>query len=623
MSSAHVERITLGQRLAAGSYIVFCAVLKILDIRIVAIFGRCIGYLAWALMPRRRKIVARNLRIVVDPTLHGKKLSALVRRNIVRTCMNMACTFKTGVMTDKELERSVNVIGADTFVQCAQNGHTVISCIPHAGNWEILARIRPLFPNVKRFGSMYRKLDNPVLEDFVYKSRTRFGCEMFSSQRGLKEVFRLAKEGGMLGVLSDQFTQQGLFLPYFGKVTGTTSLPSLIFKRCRGNGHLMAVTTRNTGLGKWDAVLNIEIPTSGESTNTEELTLAVNQALEKAQNESILDGFWMHHRWKATCRFAPEITDTIRELITKNFTLPFRILICVPEPIEEAILTIPFMREMRACRPDIQLNIICPAAQQAFWKTQNYVAHVVTNVDTVRQLEADELHKDGPYDYLFMLSEDKSLFRKLQKFTPLYNSGFADSPFSKKLRTRCVLPVGANPIHKSRHYQILAEQHIQLTGAPYADAACGNQENDKVYLSPYSTLGEADSWPTENWKHLVQKLASAPEILAFPEHREKAEKLAIELGIKCNIIKPEQAASILGPKTRLFTVDGLMPQLAALVGCRCNVIMASRLAAVYAPLGKGHHVVSNHVPCHPCYQTACDQAQACAHQISVDEFYTA
>ena len=198
----------------------FCFVLRLLDIRVVATFGRCIGYLVWALMPGRRRIVARNMRIVVDPALKGAKLSALVRRNIVRTTMNLACTFKTGQMTEKELKRSVNIIGGDEFEEKASDGQTIIGCIPHAGNWEILARIRPYFSRVKRFGSMYRRLDNPILEELVYKTRSRYGCEMFSSKKGLKEVFRLAKEGGMLGVLSDQFTQQGIFLPYFGKVTG-------------------------------------------------------------------------------------------------------------------------------------------------------------------------------------------------------------------------------------------------------------------------------------------------------------------------------------------------------------------------------------------------------------------
>ena len=181
-------KVSVLQRLGAVAYQIFCGILRITDIRLVAIFGRMIGYLVWALMPGRHRIVARNLRIAVDPTLCGSKLSSLVRRNIVRTCMNMACTFKTGLMTDKEFQRAVRVEGREEFEKMADGGDCVIGCIPHAGNWEVLARIRPLFPTVKRFGSMYRRLDNPLLEEIVLKSRTAYGCEMFSSQKGLKEV---------------------------------------------------------------------------------------------------------------------------------------------------------------------------------------------------------------------------------------------------------------------------------------------------------------------------------------------------------------------------------------------------------------------------------------------------
>ena len=168
-------KATFGQKLGATAYRIFCGILRLLDIRFVAIVGRCIGYLTWAAMPGRRRIVARNLRITVAPSLKGRALSSLVRRNIVRTCMNMACTFKTGLMTDAEFERSVKVVGRERFEEMAAYGDCVVGCIPHAGNWEVLARIRPLFPKVKRFGSMYRRLDNPVLEDIVYRSRTRYG----------------------------------------------------------------------------------------------------------------------------------------------------------------------------------------------------------------------------------------------------------------------------------------------------------------------------------------------------------------------------------------------------------------------------------------------------------------
>lgn len=614
-------KASFGQKLGAAAYRIFCGILRLLDIRVVAVFGRCIGYLTWAALPSRRRIVARNLRIVVNPTLEGRALSASVRRNIVRTCMNMACTFKTGLMTDAEFDRAVKVVGRERFEEMAAYGDCVVGCIPHAGNWEVLARIRPLFPKVKRFGSMYRRLDNPLLEDIVYKSRTAYGCEMFSSQKGLKEVFRLANEGGMLGVLSDQFTQQGIFLPYFGKVTGTTPLPSLIYKRCKGRGHLVAVSTRNTGLGKWDAVLSHEVPVPADETSSVCITHAVNEALEEVQRSSILDGFWMHHRWKPTIVFAPECDDTQLEIIRKYATLPFRIMVCVPEAFEEAVLTIPMIKSLATCRPDMQVVVICPPEQQAFWKTQTYVAHSVGTDCVLEQLNSDDVYKDGPFDYLFMLSENKTVFRKLQSLMPFFVSGFKSNPLSRKFRSKFVLPVGAEPQHRAQDYiQLLTKgHHVSVTGAAYADSSKGVSDVSGNFIAPFSTLGSADTWEPAKWKELIARLEGGATLLAFEQDKAAAEAMASELGIPCTIVQADTVHTVLGPNCHLYAVDGLLPQLAALVGCRCSVIMASRLAAVYAPLGEGHRVVYRHTPCHPCYRSKCDQQTCCTAGVSVNE----
>lgn len=620
MAAPSKSRPTIGQRLGALAYQMFCAFLRILDVRVVATFGRLVGYLAWAALPSRRAIVARNMRIVADPMLRGSKLAALVRRNIVCTCMNMACTFKTGLMTDKELKRAVTLIGAAEFEEMAAHGDCVIGCIPHAGNWEILARIRPYFPKVKRFGSMYRRLDNPVLEDIVYRSRTHYGCEMFSSQKGLKEVFRLAKDGGMLGVLSDQFTQQGIFLPYFGKVTGTTPLPSLIYKRCKERGHLLAVSTRNVGLGKWEAILSREIAVPEGDDNLPAITYAVNKALEDVQKESILDGFWMHHRWKPTHRFAPEYDEETDRIVREHTILPFRIIVCMPEQFDEAILTVQMLRELKACRSDMQLTVVCPEAQQSFWQTQVYITHVVTTSNTLQQLNSDAIYKDGPFDYVFMFSKNRKVLRELKTLGPIFFSGFADNPLCKKFRGRFTLQAGTPPQHRAQDYIALTKQHLfKLQGFGFADASMGNQAASGSFIAPFSTLGKADSWDKMNWQALVTKLGENTALLAFETDKAEAEAWAKELGISCVIVRPETVAQVLGPQCRLYAVDGLLPQLAALVGCECRVIMASRLAAVYAPLGEGHKVFSNHTPCHPCYRTECDQHPTCTSGITVDE----
>lgn len=618
----------LGHRLSAWAYQAFCGLLRITDVRAVALFGRGAGFLVWLCAPSRRRIVARNLRIVLDPALRPDKLSSMVRRNMVRTTMNLFCSLKTGLMSEREMAASIRVLGRENFENHGIDGQCGIACIPHAGNWEALARIRTCFPKVEHYGSMYRRLSNPLMERMVYKARTHYGCEMLSKEDGLRAVLRFAKGGGLLGVLSDQFTNEGVYVPYFNKITGVTPLPALLYRRCKGKGTLFSVFTRNTGLGRWDTEMGREIPVPEGCDSTVALTILVNRALEKCQLENILDGFWMHHRWKSTDQFVPEQdAEDWKLAMDRPGLLPFRIIVCVPEEFEEALMLIPALRVLAACRPDAQLNIACPREQLAFWKTQDYAAHAVSTdgpSPASAQLEEDALYKEGPYDYLFMFSENKRVFRDLtRRLGPIYVSGFAENPLAKPKRAFRTKFTGlhfAAPRHRSQDYLALLERAHGITLPPFQyaqeDYGCDTAAGD--FIAPFSTLGEADSWAEEKWAELCAALNS-PAMLALPQDRERAENLARRLGIPCCIHAPEELHLHLGPNCRLFAVDGLLPQLAALCGTPCRVIMASRLADRYRPLGPGDRAVYRHLPCHPCHLAACDQPAPCTADITADD----
>lgn len=600
------------------------AVLRLTDIRLVALFGRCLGYLVWMASKSRRRIVARNMRIVVDPTLRQDKLSSMVRRNMVRTVMNLACSLKTGIMTDKEAARAIQVVGRDEFEHAGIEGRTAICAVPHAGNWEILARTRPLFPKVEHYGCMYRRLTNPLLEKIVYNTRTMFGCEMFSKEDGLRAVFKLARSGGLLGVLSDQFTQEGLFLPYFGKVTGVTPLPALIYKRCKGKGQLISVFTRNIALGKWEAIMNRTIELPETCTEIDEITMQVNLAIEKCQKENILDGFWMHHRWKSTGNFAPE-NAFCNELIKKYSTLPFRMLVCKPERFEEAALLLPMLRILKRSRIDAQIGVICPEEQKAYWLQFSELVSFVVTTDERRntlatQLNADEIYKDGPFDILFMLSENKKLIHELDSILPVHVAGFVNNPLTRKIRFNSKYTVVSTiPQSRTEDYLTGFRKCHGLEPIPEDFAPLSGSAETGTFIAPFSTLGTADSWPQQNWAELVSKLGNVT-LLALPSDKEKAEKMAGELKCDCCICKPEEIATKLGANSTLYAVDGLLPTLAAQTGCKCTVLMASRHAERYPlNIGEGHRYLSNHTPCHPCHSTSCDQQTPCTAGVTVDD----
>ncbi|MFR0851220.1 lysophospholipid acyltransferase family protein, partial [Akkermansia sp.] len=136
--------------------------LKLVGMKTLFRLGRMAGGAAWHLLPQRRKIVERNLRIVLDPALRGRELEKLSKENFKRTIANFLCSAKTAILTDDQLKKCVEITGHEAFARPVLEGRGQVCAIAHSGNWEALARIRVFYPEIERYGSMYRQFDNPL-----------------------------------------------------------------------------------------------------------------------------------------------------------------------------------------------------------------------------------------------------------------------------------------------------------------------------------------------------------------------------------------------------------------------------------------------------------------------------
>ena len=358
--------------------------LKLVGMKTLYRLGRVAGGVAWYLLPQRRKIVERNLRIVLDPALRGRELQKLSRENFKRTIANFLCSAKTATLTDEQLKKCVTIAGHEEFAAPAAERRGQVCAIAHSGNWEALARIRVFFPEVERYGSMYRQFDNPLMEEYVYKRRTERGTRMFSKEGGIKAPMKMVTEGGALGVLSDQFVWEGVYVPFFGKVTGTTPLPALLRKRTGAD--MVAIAVRTDSPGHWIADMGNVVDFSNSDGSLAGDTIEVNRSLETLIRKSVLDVFWMHHRWKSIDRFAPQ--DKKTDGLLENMELqPYRILVAVPKALDEALVTVPLVRALKAVRRDMQVKVEHPAAD-----TYTFQADAVD----LNYLETDEfLRKSG------------------------------------------------------------------------------------------------------------------------------------------------------------------------------------------------------------------------------------
>ena len=82
----------------------------------------------------------------------------------------------------------------------------------------------------------------------------------------------------------------------------------------------------------------------------------------------------------------------------------------------------------------------------------------------------------------------------------------------------------------------------------------------------------------------VERLDASVTLLALERDETEARAMASRLGISCRICPFSELTKALSPADHLYTVDGAIAQVAALMGVKGRVIMASRLGSrVYRP----------------------------------------
>ncbi len=260
-------------------------------------FGERVGGAIWRFSAKRRRVVLRNLRIV----LAGEKTLPEIERMAEAACQRAGANLM-GALRLPRVDaagklRSVEVVGEERFREVASEGRGVIMVLAHMGNWELLAEVFPrLMPKGVRGATVYRPLANPYVNARVEARRARAGVGLFSKKDSPLAMAGFLKAGGVLGVLSDQRAGAGgEVAPYFGRLTSCSPLPALFARRTGAAVFCLAMRTITPG--HWRIELR-EWPRGEKPPTTPEII----RAMEACMRESITDCFWLQERWRPNRR---------------------------------------------------------------------------------------------------------------------------------------------------------------------------------------------------------------------------------------------------------------------------------------------------------------------------------
>ena len=192
-------------------------------------------------------------------------------------------------------------LGLVNYRKAAQQGRGILYLTAHISAWELLPVAHALYGHPLSF--VVRPLDNPFLERWMTRVRTRCGNQVIPKRHSTLRSLRLLKEGGDVGFLIDQNIQEkeGVFAPFFGKPACTTSalaalalktsapvLPGFIYPSGR-RGHYTirfypSLKAEKTGNYERDLIEN---------------TARFNQYIEEVIREYPHCWLWGHRRFRA------------------------------------------------------------------------------------------------------------------------------------------------------------------------------------------------------------------------------------------------------------------------------------------------------------------------------------
>jgi len=261
-------------------------------------FFRALFLLFYHISARHRLITLLNL-LRAFPEKGAGEIGMLAR-NVFRHMGTVAAEFfEIPAYRKGELPPGVAFTGREHFENAMAKGKGCIFFTGHLGNWELMAASMGF---IGIYGNIvYRKLDNPVLENVVLWFRTFTGHRMVPKGGASKALLSLLRGNQMVAVLMDQNVawREGVFVDFFGRPAATTR--GIAAFALETGAAVLPIVNFRLGDGTYRIVMGEEIPliqTGNRERDILENTQAYTAVLERYIRRYPDQWFWPHQRWK-------------------------------------------------------------------------------------------------------------------------------------------------------------------------------------------------------------------------------------------------------------------------------------------------------------------------------------
>ena len=634
------------------------ALVTALPLRALFALGDALGHCAWLVLGNYRRLARQNVAIAFGNEKSSRELSRLVHCHFRRLGANLLCGLKLAVMPLEAVRARVKIENADVADRELRSGRPVVLVLSHLSNWELQAQVLPAVVGYVRNSTVFQQLRNRYIDKHVRQLRSRAGVELFDRSQGFRKAIDLLRGGGAIGILSDQHAgDHGVWVPFFGRLASTSSLPALLAKRT--DAALLGTAIYTDGCVRWRMVFTDPIDQPHDSVET--LTAKANELIAGQIRRAPEDWFWVHNRWKTPrpnfllARYKRGVY--LPSNVPAPSLKPFRILIRASNWLGDSLMSVPSVQAIKAGRPDAHVTIMAPETIASIWKLVPEADEVI-RLTNKSLLAARHLIRQQPrFDVAILFPNSLRAALEVWLGGIPRRVGY-QGHWRRSLLNQIVRPPRkpGPPQHQAKHYLAIArncgaevgggETTLDLqpafgcrgdlrrsrSSAPNAQIARTYPTSDlrpqtHIALCPGAEYGPAKRWMADRFAKAaaaISERTSARWILLGTKNDEAiGQSIAATLGDNClNRIGQTTLYQLIDELRQcalLLTNDTGTMHLAALLGIPVVAIFGSTNPALTGPMGNNHLVLRHHVECSPCFLRECPIDFRCMQAITVAE----
>ena len=191
--------------------------------------------------------------------------------------------------------RNISFENKDVIDEIKKNSEPVIFISGHFNNFELMAM------QIEKSGidlaAIYRPLNNLFLNPIMENIRIKYICrnQIRKGSSGMKNLLKAFKNKTSIALMIDQRVSEGISCNFFGNKALTTTLPAQFVKKF--NAKIVPVYIERLKNNEFKIKYHNPLIFDNNSS-TENITLQLNQELEKMVLNNPEQWIWTHSRWK-------------------------------------------------------------------------------------------------------------------------------------------------------------------------------------------------------------------------------------------------------------------------------------------------------------------------------------